>query len=190
MRVSRKEASIRLEAWEKTAVNAVGDVIEFWGFKRNLGRLWALLYLYNQAMSAAELREALGLSKGGVSMLLKELEQRKIVKRVREKGEVAWRYKAETDVIKMARRVLEEREYTFIRRVCADFEKAKAMAQASGTASGEKLERLANMAALAEQTAKLVQLFMKTPLLDVSSIFKALASKIAAKGKSLMAVSK
>jgi len=46
------------------------------------------------------------------------------------------------------------------------------------------------MAALAEQTAKLVQLFMKTPLLDVSSIFKALASKIAAKGKSLMAVSK
>jgi DNA-binding transcriptional regulator GbsR (MarR family) len=183
----RHSIHIRLEEWEHLAVGAIGDVIEFWGFKRNLGRLWALLYLYNQPLSAAEIREALALSKGGVSMLLKDLERWKVVIRERGKGEVAWRYRAETDVIKMARRVLEEREYVLITRVCADFEQAKAMAMALGDASEEKLGRLANMAVLAEQTAKLVQLFMKTPQLDVRSVFKALASKIAAKGKRLLA---
>ncbi|MCL2625309.1 MAG: transcriptional regulator [Cystobacterineae bacterium] len=187
MRRAKKGASICLEEWEGVAVDAVGDVIEFWGFKRNLGCLWALLYLYNQPLSAAEIREALGLSKGGISMLLRDLEHWKVVIRVREKGEIAWRYRAETDVVKMARRVLEEREYILIRRVCTDFEKAKSMALVSGGASKEKLERLANMAVLAERTAKLVQLFMKTPQLDVRSVFKALASKVAAKGRSLMA---
>ena len=190
MRRARHEARpfrIRLQAWEKLAVDAVGEVIEFWGFKQNLGRLWALLYLYNQPLSAAEIREALALSKGGVSMLLRDLERWKVVMRVREKGEIAWRYKAETNVIKMARRVLEEREYVLIRRVCADFEKAKAMALASGNASVEKMERLANMSVLAKQTAKLMQLFTKTPPLDIRSLFRALASRIAAKGKSLMA---
>jgi DNA-binding transcriptional regulator GbsR (MarR family) len=141
-------------------------------------------------LSAAEIREALTLSKGGVSMLLRDLEHWKVVLRGRGKGEVAWRYKAETDVLKMARRVLEEREYVFIRRICTDFEKAKAMALSSGNASAEKLERLANMAALAEQTARLLQLFATTPQLAVRSVFKALASRIAAKGKSLMAASK
>jgi len=181
---------IGLQSWENTAIEAVGDVIEFWGFKRNLGRVWALLYLYNQPLSAAGIREALALSKGGVSMLLKDLEHWKVVMRVREKGETVWRYKAETDVIKMARRVLEEREYVLIRRVCGDFEKAKAMALASGNASAEKLERLSHMAALAERTAKLVQLFTKTPQLEVRSLFRALASKIAAKGKSFVALPK
>jgi len=182
---------IRLQEWENIAVDAVGDVIDFWGFKQNLGRVWALLYLYNQPLSAAEMRAALALSKGGVSMLLRDLEHWKVVIRVREKGEIAWRYKAETDVIKMARRVLEAREYVFIRRIGGDFEKAKAMALASQNASPEKLERLANMAALAEQTAKLVQLFAKAPRLeDLRSLFKTLASRLAAKGKSLVALPK
>ncbi|MCL2011373.1 MAG: transcriptional regulator [Cystobacterineae bacterium] len=186
-RAGESSKRIRLQPWESIAIDSVGEVIEFWGFKQNLGRVWALLYLYNQPLSAAEIREALALSKGGVSMLLKDLEHWKVVIRLREKGEVAWRYQAETDLIKMARRVLEEREYVLITRVCAEFEQAKAMALASGEASGEKMERLAHMAVLAEQTARLVQLFMKTPPLDVRSIFRSLASRVLAKGKRLMA---
>ncbi|MCL2179281.1 MAG: transcriptional regulator [Proteobacteria bacterium] len=186
MRQANKGARICLEEWEGIAVDAVGDVIEFWGFKRNLGRVWALLYLYSQPLSAAEVRGALGLSKGGVSMLLGDLEHWKVVVRVRDKGEIAWRYRAETDVLKMARRVLEEREYILMKRVCSDFEQAKSLALALGDAPKEKLERLANMAVLAERTAKLVQLLMKTPQLDLRSVFKALASKVAAKGRSLM----
>ena len=44
--------STGLPQWEAMAIDAVGRVIEFWGFKRNQGRVWALLYLRSVPMSA------------------------------------------------------------------------------------------------------------------------------------------
>ena len=46
------EAMPVLARWEAIAVDAVGNCIEFWGFKRNQGRVWALLYLRGTPMSA------------------------------------------------------------------------------------------------------------------------------------------
>ncbi|HLM42374.1 MAG TPA: ArsR family transcriptional regulator [Myxococcaceae bacterium] len=63
----------RLAPWEAIAVDAVGNVIEFWGFKRNQGRVWALLYLRGEPLTAGEIERELDLSKGGVSMLLRDL---------------------------------------------------------------------------------------------------------------------
>jgi HTH-type transcriptional regulator, glycine betaine synthesis regulator len=83
-----------LPPWESIAVEAVGHVIEFWGFKHNQGRLWALLYLRAEAMSATQLEEQLGLSKGGVSMLVRDLERWGVVHRVRQPGAGAWHYRS------------------------------------------------------------------------------------------------
>src|SRR6476661_6372016 len=55
-----------LEPWEALVVDAVGNTIDFWRFKRNHGRVWALLYLRGKPSSAAEIQRALGLSKGAV----------------------------------------------------------------------------------------------------------------------------
>ena len=41
--------------WRALVFEAVGRVISFWGFKRNHGRLWALLYLTGEPLSAAEI---------------------------------------------------------------------------------------------------------------------------------------
>ena len=60
-----------LSHWESVAVDAVGNFIEFWGFKRNQGRVWALLYLRDAALDAQELQDELGLSKGAVSMIVR-----------------------------------------------------------------------------------------------------------------------
>ena len=35
------------EEWFAEAVSVVGEVIGFWGFKENHGRIWAFLYLSN-----------------------------------------------------------------------------------------------------------------------------------------------
>src|SRR5688500_17886473 len=80
--------------WETLVVDAVGNVIEFWQFKRNQGRVGALLYLRGKAMNAAELQETLGLSKGGVSMLVRELEQWGVVVRQRSPAVDVWKYAA------------------------------------------------------------------------------------------------
>ena len=160
-----------LSNWEAVAVDAVGNVIEFWGFKRNQGRLWALLYLRDVTLTAAEIEKDLELSKGGVSMLLRDLERWGVILRVRTPGDASWRYKAETDLLKMARRVIEEREFAFIARIRADLLEAKRLAEVAGKVPKERLARLTRMSSLADQTERALKLFLKTSRLDVAGMF-------------------
>lgn len=160
-----------LQRWEEIAVDAVGNVIEFWGFKRNQGRVWALLYLRDTAMTAGELEKTLALSKGGVSMLLRDLERWGVILRVRETGSSAWKYRSETELTRMVRRVIEEREGEFIARIKADLAEALRLAQSSGKVAKGRLDRLRKMNQLAEQTERALRLFIKTARLDVGGMF-------------------
>jgi DNA-binding transcriptional regulator GbsR (MarR family) len=166
-------AQAPMAPWESMAVDAVGNAIEFWGFKRNQGRVWALLYLRDQALTAAEIETALGLSKGGVSMLLRDLERWGVVLRGRATGGAAWRYGAQTDLMAMVSRVLQEREGQLLARIRADLLEARKLAQESGVAR-PTLQRLSRMATLAEQTDRALKVFLKTARLDVAGIFSAL----------------
>jgi DNA-binding transcriptional regulator GbsR (MarR family) len=161
-----------LRNWEAVAIDAVGNVIEFWGFKRNQGRVWALLYLRDVALTAAEIERELELSKGGVSMLLRDLERWGVILRVRTPGDAAWRYKAEVDLMQMARRVIEEREFAFIARIRADLSEAHKLAAAAPGTSKEQLQRLARMETVAEATETALKLFLSTSRLDVGSMFE------------------
>jgi len=158
--------------WEAIAIDAVGNVIEFWGFKRNQGRVWAFLYLRDEAMSAAEIEKELGLSKGGVSMLIRDLERWGVVLRVRVPGDGSWRYKAETDLLQMARRVIQEREFAFITRIRSDLAEARALAEQDPTASKAKIDRIRRMEGVAEATEKALSIFLKTSRFDVGSMFE------------------
>lgn len=166
------EAPHKLLQWETVAIDAVGNVIEFWGFKRNQGRVWALLYLRDVALTAAEIEKELELSKGGVSMLLRDLERWGVVLRVRTPGDSCWRYRAETDLLHMARRVIEEREFSFIARIRADLEEARKLAEADAATTKAQIQRLQRMETLAEATEKALKLFLKTSRLDVGHMFE------------------
>jgi len=170
-----------LPRWEAIAVDAVGNVIEYWGFKRNQGRVWALLYLRDVALSAGEIERELGLSKGAVSMLLRDLERWGVIERVRSPGEAAWHYGAETDLMKMVSRVLEQREAAFLARIREDFAEAQRLAHAAGDVAKARLERLDRMAILAEQTDRAVRMFLKTARLDVGGMFNALRERVSAR---------
>ena len=52
------------ELWpsEKLVSDAIGRLIEFWGFKRNMGRVWAVLYLSETPLTAKDLQERLSLT--------------------------------------------------------------------------------------------------------------------------------
>ncbi|WP_257450286.1 GbsR/MarR family transcriptional regulator [Archangium lipolyticum] len=160
----------RLAPWEAIAIDAVGNVIEFWGFKRNQGRVWALLYLRGEPLTAGELERELELSKGGVSMLLRDLERWGVIRRVRSPQDSAWRYGAETDLIRMVSHVIEEREAGFIERIRADLSEARRLAGEAGNVPREHLSRLEKMATLAEHVERALRLFIKTARLDVGGI--------------------
>jgi DNA-binding transcriptional regulator GbsR (MarR family) len=102
--------------WPSEALvsDVVGRLMEFWGFKRNMGRVWAALYLSPEPLSAQDLRAALGLSSGAVSMILTDLSRWGVVRRVWIQGERRDHFAAEVQLWRMISRVLSEREKTEI----------------------------------------------------------------------------
>lgn len=95
---------------ELLAADAIGDVIEHWGFRKPLGRVWTVLYVSLVPLSAAEIAEALSMSTGAVSMTLAELQRWGVVRRVWKPGERREFFEAETDFWKMISKVVSERE--------------------------------------------------------------------------------
>lgn len=166
-----------LKAWEKTAIDAVGSVIEFWGFKRNQGRVWALLYLRDTPMSAAELQEVLALSKGAVSMITRELERWQVLQRERAAGASVWHYRANKDFRSMLFRVLTQREMVFLSRIKNSLAAAENAARQDPEASSEMLDRLQRMYALAQRCDALVRRFVNTAQLDARQVLRVLEQR-------------
>lgn len=167
-----------LARWEALVVDSVGAVIEFWGFKLNHGRLWALLYLRDTPLTALELQEQLGLSKGAVSMITRELEQWKVIHRVRPLHESTWRFTAETDFKAMIGRVFLSREAAFISRITNDLKEAEALAKKDRTVPAEQVERIRRMRALAEAFGVALETFVATARLDVKGLGEILAGGV------------
>ncbi len=163
----------RLAPWEAMAIEAVGNVIEFWGFKRNQGRVWGLLYLRGESFTAGEIERELELSKGGVSMLLRDMERWGVVRRVRQPQDGVWRYAAETDLARLMTRVLEEREASFVTRIRGNLEEARRLALEGEGVASERLQRLEKMVNLAEHVERALHLFLKTARLDVGGVLGA-----------------
>ena len=157
-----------LPLWEALVTDSVGDVIEFWGFKRNHGRVWALLYVRGEPMSARQIREGLDLSKGAVSMITRDLQDWEIVQRVRHPGSAAWHFVAEIAFMKMITRVLQQREGKLIERVSTDLKDAKKLAEEADDADEEVIERIERMQKLAGLMKQAISIFTKTARLDVS----------------------
>ncbi|HVP59112.1 MAG TPA: MarR family transcriptional regulator [Myxococcaceae bacterium] len=172
-RLAAPDPAPGLPRWEALAIDAVGNVIEFWGFKHNQGRVWAVLYLRGTSMTATQLEEELGLSKGAVSMLVRDLERWGVVVRIRQPGTGAWHFRAETNLVQMVSRVIQERESVFISGIRKDLEEAKRLASASGVGR-DRLARLEKLAALASGAERALRIFLRTARVDLSSLLAAL----------------
>jgi DNA-binding transcriptional regulator GbsR (MarR family) len=156
--------------------DAVGALMEGWGFKRNMGRLWTVLYLENRPLSAAEIGDLLQLSSGSVSMLLTELQQWGAVKKAWVPGERREYYEPETSIWKMVSRVFRERELRWIREALESFESAQAQLAAS-TASGAAddrtrlvVERVGGLTELARVGAHLLETMLEGSSVDALPI--------------------
>ena len=101
---------------ELEVADTIGRLMEFWGFKRPMGRMWTLLYLSPAPLGAAELGEQLKMSAGAVSMTLNELLKWGAVKKSWRPGERRDFYEAETSIGKLVQRVLRDRELELVRQ--------------------------------------------------------------------------
>jgi DNA-binding transcriptional regulator GbsR (MarR family) len=147
--------------------DAVGALMEAWGFRRNMGRMWAVLYLEDHALTAADLGERLGLSTGAVSMLLNELLPWEIIKKTWVVGERREHFEAETSIWKMVSRVFRERELRWVRTAHAAFAGAAGELEA-GDDDRHRLiaARMAGLTQLAEVGAHLLETMLEGAAID------------------------
>lgn len=134
--------------------DAIGDVIEHWGFRKVLGRLWTVLYLSEDPLPATELGERLSLSSGGVSMALTELQEWGVVKRVWVPGERREFFVAETDFWKMISKVVSERERFLVTSVRERIAQASALLKALPSKEAKTALRRAKILLSIAQTAE------------------------------------
>jgi DNA-binding transcriptional regulator GbsR (MarR family) len=95
---------------ELRVADAVGSLMELWGFRRQLGRIWTVLFLSEKPLAAPELCDRLQISTGLLSMSLSELRRWGVVRSVAIPGDRKEHFEAETDIWSLVRRVLAERE--------------------------------------------------------------------------------
>ena len=164
---------------EARVSDVIGRLIEFWGFKRNMGRVWAVLYLSPEPMSAEDLRHALTLSSGAVSMTLSELSRWGVVRKVWVQGERKDFYAAEIHFWKMISRVFNEREKAEIATAIEAFGEAlKALdrIEATDERTRERIalqrERIGNLLELARLGQQLLDALLATAKLDAAPLVR------------------
>ncbi|HET8540004.1 MAG TPA: MarR family transcriptional regulator [Anaeromyxobacter sp.] len=121
-RAATPTTSYALARADLAAADAVGAIMELWGFRRQLGRIWAVLFLSDRPLAAPDLCERLRISTGLLSMSLAELRRWGVVRSVEIPGDRKEHFEAETHVWKLVSRVLREREKRAVEGALSAFE--------------------------------------------------------------------
>lgn len=133
-----------LAAVNDSTVAGLGRLARFFGFSDVMGRLYGTLLLNPEPLSLDDLADGLKISKGSVSMNMRDLERWGMAKEVWMRGERKKYYTAESDLWQVIRNVLgsrEQREVQVALQVLGDsVEKLKA-AEAELTPEERELAR-------------------------------------------------
>jgi DNA-binding transcriptional regulator GbsR (MarR family) len=105
-------AGDRLTLRVRRACEAVGEFIEYWGFKAIHGRIWTVLALHAEPMSQVDIAEFLGVSRSLVSGAISELAEHGLVEATGEHRNAP--YRAVFDIWPSIAGVLRSREWMLI----------------------------------------------------------------------------
>ncbi len=162
---------------------AIGQVMESWGFKKIMGMMWGFLYLCPEPATSKDICQTLGISPALASITLQELQRWGVVKKLSPLGKRRDYYVAEHDVWKMLRRVLREREAAQMENVRTKLQQAisaldqevqqKADLTSRRTSQFQKL-RVEDLVSVTDVSLGLLYSFLDEGKLNVEPIFSAL----------------
>jgi DNA-binding transcriptional regulator GbsR (MarR family) len=170
--------SFALSRVDLAVADAVGALMELWGFRRQLGRVWAVLFLSDRPLAAPDLCERLQISTGLLSMSLAELRRWGVVRSVAVPGERKEHFEAETNVWRMVSRVLREREKRAVEEALATFERALSEVKAAladvdpgvKAAARFRARRLEQLADLSRAALGVLRVLVESARADASPI--------------------
>src|SRR5215204_6066390 len=101
--------SISVQEVQERFINQWGNMVDAWGLNKTMGQIHALLYITGEPMTADEIMERLNISRGNVSMNLRELMNWGVVRREHRKGDRKQYFVAEEDPWRWLKNVVRER---------------------------------------------------------------------------------
>lgn len=150
----------------------VGSFIEYWGFKKVHGKIWALIFLAEKPVDANYLIKNLNISKALVSMSIKDLLDYKVILPCKEKMSTL-HYVANPNIVDVIADVLMQREAKMLLKVrssCELLQRAP-KSKIENHVSQERLDDLQKMTKLADSVLTSALAFKS---IDLSLIKKAL----------------
>ncbi len=188
--LSRHPTSYALQRAELRVADAVGDLMELWGFRRQLGRVWSVLFLSERPLAAPELCRRLQISTGLLSMSLSELRRWGVVRSVSIPGDRKEHFQAETNVWRMVRRVLAERERLAVEEALGVFEAALADVRGAfadvdpdvKSAARHQAQRLEQLVVLTRSALGLLRMLIESARVDVGPL-KALSEALSGRSR-------
>jgi len=189
-RASDPPTSHALVRADLAVADAVGSLMELWGFRRQLGRVWGVLFLSDRPLAAPELCDRLRISTGLLSMSLAELRRWGVVRSVEIPGDRKEHFEAETNVWRLVARVLREREKRAVEQALAVFERALGEVRAAladldpavKAAARFKARRLEVLADLTRAALNVLRLLVDSARADAGPL-KVLSEALGVRGR-------
>ena len=146
-------------------VEELATFFERFGFRRNLGRLWATLYLSPRSLAQPELCDHLGISAGLISSGLKELDAWQMIVTVTMPGERRAYYRAETHMLRVVGSILSRRKVPAVKALRGAARRARQALAKRGDAAPvlDRLRAIEDAARLYSALARVVMQVGRLP---------------------------
>lgn len=101
----------------KEFADTIGDFIQYWGFKKVHGRIWAHLFTSSMPLDALEIRQRLNISKALVSLSVRDLIHYAVIRECGKSERGTILYEANPNVKEAICNVLKSRERKMVSQI-------------------------------------------------------------------------
>lgn len=139
---------------------AVGNFMEYWGFKNIHGRIWAHLFTSRVPLDSLELMNRLGVSKGLMSLAIRDLQKYEVIQvdHIGKHGSVA--FVANQDLFKVITNVLRMRELKMLEEAEKACESLYTLREQDIERLNLNLERIHSVKELIKDSQNLLQMLI------------------------------
>ena len=139
----------------------VGQFMEYWGFKEIHGRIWTHLFTSKNPLDSIELMTRLEVSKGLMSIAIRDLLDHDVVKADHVGRHGSTFYKANPDLMAVISNVLKNREAKMLSKAKKASENLMKIKPEKLDSFGLSVEKVKNVLELATSGQLLLQMFLE-----------------------------
>mgnify|MGYP000088032680 CR=1 FL=1 len=176
---------MKLSSQAQAFVLHFGEMGSRWGFNRTVGQMFALLTIQSEPLNADQLAQALKISRGNVSMGLKELQAWRLVELHHLPGDRKDYFTAAGSIWDLARTVFEERRkreldptLTLLRQLLLNEPQDEQEAQAQ-----QKMQEVYELLELLDKFANTLSRLEQRDLLKLMKLGSGVSKLLELKGK-------